>query len=190
MKAIFQLTFTCLLTLALAACASKYVTAIPSAQRVTKPEPDKSLIYFIAGKGLGHGNPAIYDGDQFIGILAPDTYIAYQATPGQHLLTAVGFTTMFGILDFAYLQADVRTDKIYYARVQYRQCSALLSTACLEFVPYKSQLSLDELKSWFRFAKQVQPNEEAINWSRQNAQEVQEKKARMLPNSKLIEWLK
>jgi hypothetical protein len=156
----------------LGACASAHMTEVPEGQWVTKPTPDKALIYFIRPTSFGGAIQAtIFDDDTYIGTVSANTHVAYMAAPGPHMFMIVGENADF-------MQANLNAGKTYYARVQPRMG---VWKARFSLVPQNGQSSAEEIDHWLHSTREVRPNEQGLQWAQENAASIKGKKASYLP---------
>jgi hypothetical protein len=151
----------------LGACASTHVTEVPETQRVTKPSPGKSLVYFTRPSFFGGAIQAtVYDGQQYIATVSAGTHVAYQANPGKHMFMVIGESADF-------MQADLLPDKTYAAVVQARMG---VWKARFSFEPVNGPIPPDFIQG----TKQVVTNDEGRQWAKENESSIKEKYAEYL----------
>jgi hypothetical protein len=70
-------------SLALQACATSIMMTVP---KVAATPPDYAIVTFIrAGSFGGSIDFGLWDGESLVGVITPNAYIQYKATPGKHL---------------------------------------------------------------------------------------------------------
>lgn len=150
--------------------------------RVTKPAPDKALVYFIRTSKLGWPFPApIFDGDRHIGTLvlewdnekrnAKKSYVAYEATPGQHLFSVYSENA-------DYLPANLVAGKTYYVLVR-----VVMGVWKPRFymTPQQGQLPQHELDEVIAGGRQLVLTPDGIQAVEDSAEDFQKVKAEWWP---------
>lgn len=146
----------------LGACASAHVTEVPDTQRVTKPAPGKSLLYFTRPSSFGGAIQAtVYDGQKYIATVSSGTHVAYQADPGKHMFMVIGENADF-------MQADLSPNKTYAAVVQARMG---VWKARFSLNPVNGPIPPEVIQN----TKQVISNDEGLRWAKENEASIKEK---------------
>ncbi len=149
-------------------CASpKMNMSIPVSSEI-KPEQDKALVYFLRPNSLGFKiHAAVYDDENFIGIIPYNQKLPYLAKPGEHLFMVVSEAADF-------LKADLLPGKTYYIKVIPRMGAwrARFSMAPIT----KEEMATSEVQKWIKDARPIQNNDEAYKWAKDNHPSVLNKK--------------
>lgn len=164
-----------LMLVSLAACISipkGRMQAVPENAVVKAPQAGKALLYFVRTSQYGGVIPAdLYDGETYIGSITTGEYIAYQATPGQHLFMVVGETAEF-------MPSELVVGKTYYSNVGAHMG---MWKARFHFSPQNGNLPQAELNSAVATGRQVVLTEEGRRWGAENAAAVHKLKTENLP---------
>lgn len=93
-------------------CASSGVTGRKgTALTIETPPPGKSQVLFCRFGALASAiSFNVHDGEDYIGVLPPNSYFAYVCEPGKHLFSST-------MEDVALLEAELMPDHTYYAEV-------------------------------------------------------------------------
>jgi len=175
MTKMLRIVFLLILVGLTAACASipkGRMQAAPENAVTKAPQPGKALIYFVRTSQYGGIMPAdLYDGETYIGSITFGEYIAYQASPGQHLFMVIGETAEF-------MPSEFLANKTYYANVGAHMG---MWKARFHFSPQNGNLPQGELNSAVNSSRQVVLTEEGRRWAAENADDVRKLKAEHLP---------
>jgi hypothetical protein len=149
-------------------CASPKMNLSVPVSSVVKAEQDKVLVYFIRPSSLGFKvHAAVYDDENFIGIMPYNQKLPYLAKPGEHLFMVVSEAADF-------LKADLLPGKTYYIKVIPRMGAwrARFSLAPVT----KEDYANPEVQKWIKDARLIQNNDEAYKWAKDNHPSVLNKK--------------
>jgi len=175
MSKMLRIAFLLMLVGLTAACVSipkGRMQAAPEGAITKAPLPGTALIYFVRTSQYGGVMPAdLYDGETYIGSITFGEYIAYPATPGQHLFMVIGETAEF-------MPSEFLAGKTYYANVGAHMG---MWKARFHFSPQNGNLPQGELNSTLSSARQVVLTEEGRRWAAENAADVRKLKAEHLP---------
>jgi len=175
MSKMLRIAFLLMLVGLTAACVSipKGRMQVAPEGAITKaPLPGKAHIYFVRTSQYGGVMPAdLYDGETYIGSITFGEYIAYPATPGQHLFMVIGENAEF-------MPSELLAGKTYYANVGAHMG---MWKARFHFSPQNGNLPQGELNSALNSARQVVLTDEGRRWAAENAADVRKLKAEQLP---------
>lgn len=159
-----------------------YVALAEPAARITQPSAGKALIYFVRTSNFGWPWPAtIFDGDRHIGTLvlewdkekntARKAYMAYEATPGQHMFSVYSENADF-------LPANVVAGKTYFVHVK-----SVIGTWKYRFylVPQQGQLPQHELNEVIASGRQLVLTPDGVQAAKDSAADFKETKASWWP---------
>jgi hypothetical protein len=139
---------------------------------ITKPSPDKALIFFIRATSFGGAiQAAIYDDTDFIGTSSANTHIAYLAKPGKRMFMVTGESADF-------MEADLTAGKIYYADVVPRMG---VWKARFSFRPHNGQVDKAEEERNLSNTKQVALNAQGNSWAQDNKDDARNMRDKYLP---------
>lgn len=151
---------------------SALVDYVPWAE-IGTPSPDRAVIVFLRPSSLGYLiSAAVYEDDQFLGIVMRNTYVIQSTTPGRHMYMVVSEAADF-------MSADLEGGKIYFATVVPRMGWWRARFSLEPVTP--SSPSWAQLDGWLRDSQRAILNEEGRQWARDNLESVLGKKAGDLP---------
>ena len=140
---------------------------------VVQPCPDKALVYFLRTNPLGYAvNAAVYDGDQFIGVMPFNQKLPYFAQPGEHLFMVISEAADF-------LKADLSPGKTYYIDVLPRMGAWRARFSLAPLTPEK--LQMPRVKAAVEKAHLIKNKPQAQQWAESTKASVANKKAAYLP---------
>lgn len=153
-------------------CASPRMNlSVPQEKEIT-PKPDKALVYFIRPSKLGFAiHAAVYDDEQFIGMVPYGQKLPYHASPGKHRYMVISESADF-------LSADLAAGKTYYIEVVPRMGAwrARFSLAPVA----KEELQTAKVKAKIAKARLISNNQNAYDWATGNHPSVLAKKEKYL----------
>ncbi|WP_144428356.1 hypothetical protein ABMY26_32530 [Azospirillum sp. HJ39] len=159
--------------LLLSACASPHMRDASEPVAATKPSENSATLVLMRPSMFGGAiQSSVYDitsgKSEFIGIVSAGKKIAYETPAGKHRLMVVGESADF-------MDADLATDQVYYARIapRFGMWKARFS---LEPVPASSS----DLESDLKACTWVENTPASHDWARANMQSVDMKKAEYL----------
>lgn len=182
MRAVTRTAILAVFLASMAGCAvtpqKPQASVVEPAARITRPAPDKALVYFVRTSKLGWPVPSpIFDGDQHIGTLVLDwdfkkntqlkAYMAYEATPGKHLFMVYGENADF-------VPAEVSAGKTYFIHV--RPVMGVWK-ARFYMSPQQGQLPQHELDEVIASGRQLKLTEEGVQFVKDNAEDIKKVKA-------------
>jgi hypothetical protein len=149
-------------------CASPKMNLSVPVSSVVKAEQDKALVYFIRPSSLGFKvHAAVYDDENFIGIMPYNQKLPYLVKPGEHLFMVVSEAADF-------LKADLLPGKTYYIKIMPRMGAW---RARFSLVPItKADMANPEVQKWIKDARLIQNNDDAYKWAKENHPSVLNKK--------------
>lgn len=156
-----RIGFACALALMMSACAgsSPHMRPVPADRMVTGPEPGKALVFFVRPSGIAPAaKVAVYDGDEFIGIVPARKKVAYMAEPGDHRFSAIGEAADF-------LEADLAASRTYHVIVVPRtgwRCRFSLKPV------HKDRIDSAEVRGWFESSQLIEGAASASHWASEN----------------------
>ena len=142
-------------------------------EQIGTPPPDRAVVIFLRPAFFGYLiSAAVYQDDQFLGIVMRNTYVMQSTTPGRHMYMVVSEAADF-------MSADLEGGKIYFVTVVPRTG---WGRARFSFEPVTpSSPSWAELDGWLRDSQRAILNEDGRQWARDNQESVLGKKADYLP---------
>ena len=186
-SAVLKSSFVVLMCLG--GCAK--MSAVDNSRLVLAPDSGKALVFIAraarpgsptVGDGV-EGISAIYADDQFVGLLAPDTHLAVQLAPGQHIFMVVGEKTNFlravavgESPDF--VRADLAPDRTYYIKVEPTSTLALESSFSME--AHNGQFTAHDLSAWTR-TRQYVVNSRGAAWAEKRKHQISGLKNHFFP---------
>jgi hypothetical protein len=170
------LLVTCLVSAGAPGCAGA-VKNMRAVDRVdTTPAPNEAVVVFLRPSGAGFGvQSAVFELEEsgpatLVGIVAAKKKLAHRTTPGRHTYMVIGESADF-------MAADLQPGRVYYAVVQVRMGV------------WKARFSLNpvhvtgrgELGGWLADAQWVATTQDSFAWARDNAADVEQKRAEYWP---------
>lgn len=141
------------------------------------PESDEATVVFMRSSFYGSAvSASVFDvtGEEaeFIGVVQNDTKVAHGVSPGEHVFMVVGEAADF-------MKANVQAGRTYYALVTPRMGAW---KARFSFRPLRQEdLDGEDFADWDGDTTLVEPSEEAFTWARNNAPDIEAKRARFWP---------
>lgn len=173
MRKIIKVTLLFLFLSWLIGCASPNMRHSVPADDTLISNQDKALVYFIRPSKLGFQiSAAVYDNENFIGIVPYQQKLPYLADPGEHLFMIVSEAADF-------LKADLLPGRTYYIKVDPRMGAwrARFSLAPVT----KDDLNTKEVRKWIEKARMIKNKDSAYEWAKNSHDNVLSKKAEYLP---------
>lgn len=172
----------------LAGCAR--MSTVDNSHVVLAPESGKALVFFVRpsqtardARGGGEGVAAIYSGEEFSGLLSPNTHLAVQLPPGNHTFMAIGENTSFlrakaqgEAPDF--VRGELLANRTYYIKVQPRSDGLMAARFSME--AHNGQFVASDLSAWTKSGQQ-QVNQRGRTWARENEQRLGDLRRYFLP---------
>ncbi len=132
------------------------------------PRSDKALVHFLRPGKVGYAiHAAVYDDQEFIGMVPYGQKLPYYADPGEHLFMVVSEAADF-------LKADLKAGKTYYIQVVPRMGAW---RARFSLAPFgAARLQDPKARSWIDNARLIKNTEAAHTWAEQNHANVMKKR--------------
>lgn len=159
------------------ACAikqSKYLNyADDPGAKLEPPPADKAMVVFLRPSKYAYKVSAVvFDGDDFVSVIMSRSYLTYLTEPGQHMFMVISEAADF-------LEADLEGGKIYFALVAARMGAWRARFSLVPVTPESKDWP--QLRPWLDESYEVQANELAETWDRDNRDSVMAKKEAYLP---------
>jgi hypothetical protein len=165
----------------LISCARRPQMEVSSVRgSAVRPSVGEALVLFIrphryVGKAI---SSALYDGEEFLGLLTDNTAVAHQMEPGRHT-----FMLLCGVpAGVAFLDADLEAGKTYYVELAVR---SKWTRPYLWLVPIDPAAERGQLSGWLAEANLLVIDDYARRWEAENRTEVAAKRAEGLASRRL-----
>lgn len=140
------------------------------------PPPDRAMVVFLRPAYVGNAiSAAVYNDDEFLGIVMRHSYIAAPTSPGTHRFMVVSEAADF-------LGADLEGGKIYFVNVVPRMGWWRARFSLQAITPSSPEWA--DLGGWLAESREATLNDEGRAWARENQASVKEKK-----DAYLVDWL-
>jgi hypothetical protein len=136
-----------------------------------RPGEGEALVLFVRphryfGKAM---SSALYDGEEFLGLLTDNTAVAHQTNPGQHT-----FMLLCGVpAGVAFLDADLDAGKIYYVEIAPR---SKWTRPYMWLLPIDPVRQRDEVSDWLQASRLLVIDDNARRWEQENRESVAAKR--------------
>lgn len=172
---------------------------IPDTAKTLQPQPGKALVIFLhpqetcensmipegrhwydaathmarPSAGWNVHQPAMFDGDHFMGILFAKSHLSYQAPPGEHRF-------MIAAKNMDFLDATLVADKTYYVYANYASCTTAHGTAInagnFTLLPLNTVASQTSVEKWMHDTYPTLFTDEQRQWLKAYAADIQQSK--------------
>ena len=161
-----------------ASCARRSGLMDARARGTCLPHPpaDRAVVVFLRPAYTGYAiSAAVYEGDQFLGIVMRHACLVHETPPGTHRYMVVSEASDF-------LDADVAAGKMYFVNVRPRMGAWRARFSLQPITPSSPRWA--DLTEWIDESYSVTSNASGNAWARENAASVEAKRQKYLR-----EWL-
>jgi hypothetical protein len=172
MKTTIRATVFLVAAAMLCACSGGHMKSVNNPSKLGAPTSGKAKVVFMRPAAAGFMVKAfLYDGDDYIATVMSRQRYEYLAEPGDHFFMVLGESADF-------MEAHLQPGKTYYALIALRFG---VWKARFSLVPHNGQISDQNLQTWLRSCKAIEPTEKGYRWGESNRGKAQNLKNRYMP---------